>query len=87
MSRTAAINAYCKGCIYDKMAPGTYREQIERCPSGPTAKVPCPLWPYRPVSVSTVNLNRKPRSGESETDFDALIDGLEDDDETPVAAT
>lgn len=78
MSRTKAINDYCKGCIYDPKAPGTYREQIENCPSGPGSKVPCPLWPYRPVSVSTVNVNRKTKNDESA--MDALIAGLESDD-------
>lgn len=76
MSRTKAINDYCKMCIYDQKVPGTWREQVEAC----TSVKSCPLWPYRPVSVSTVNLNRKPRGAESETDFDALVDGLEDDD-------
>ena len=81
MSRTAAINLYCKGCIYDPKAPGTWREQCEQCTSGPDAKVPCPLWQYRPVSVSTVNGNRKTRAVDAELDVDALVAGLEDDDE------
>jgi hypothetical protein len=31
MSRTAAINAKCKDCIYDRRAPGTWRQQVEAC--------------------------------------------------------
>ena len=79
MSRTKAINEFCKGCIYDKKAPGTYREQVEACLSGPASKVPCPLWPYRPVSVSTVNLTRKGKIVDG-INIDALIDGLDDED-------
>jgi hypothetical protein len=75
MSRTKAINDYCKGCIYDQKAPGTWREQVEAC----TSEGRCALWPYRPVSVSTVNGNRKTRAVDSEIDMDALIDGLDDD--------
>lgn len=84
MSRTKAINEYCKSCIYDQKAPGTYREQVEACKSGPESKVPCALWIYRPVSVSTVNNNRKPRGDGVGADIDALINGLEDDDDNDV---
>jgi len=86
MSRTKAINDYCKGCIYDQKAPGTWREQTENCTSGPTAKAPCPLWSYRPVSVSTVNGNRKTRIVDDAVDIDALVNGLDDDDEVEDAA-
>jgi hypothetical protein len=74
MSRTKAINDMCKMCIYDHKAPGTWREQVEAC----TSVNSCPLWPYRPVSVSTVNVNRKIKTDEEA--MDALIAGLEDDD-------
>jgi len=75
MSRTKAINDYCKGCIYDQKAPGTWREQVEAC----TSEGRCALWPYRPVSVSTVNGNRKGKIAEG-LDIDALVDGLDDED-------
>ena len=75
MSRTKAINDYCKGCIYDQKAPGTWREQVEAC----TSEGRCALWPYRPVSVSTVNGNRKGKIAEG-LDIDALVDGLDHDD-------
>ena len=80
MSRTTAIYEYCKGCIYDPKAPGTYREQVENCPSGPSAKVPCPLWPYRPVTLTTGIGRRTPRDKTPNTvDVDALIAGLDNE--------
>jgi len=81
MSRTKAINEKCKDCIYDQKAPGTWREQVEAC----TSEKSCSLWPYRPVSVSTVNGNRKTRTVDDAIDMDALIDGLDDEDETEDA--
>lgn len=55
MSRTTAINEKCKDCIYDHKAEGTWREQIENC----TSEHSCALWPYRPLTISTINLTRK----------------------------
>lgn len=75
MSRTSAINEKCKDCIYDDKAPGTWREQIQACPSEKS----CALWPYRPVSVAMINANRKIKLDIAAVD--ALIDGLEDDEE------
>lgn len=46
-SLRAAIDAMCKGCIYDPISPGTWREQVEGCSSSN-----CPLHPVRPVSVA-----------------------------------
>ena len=80
MSRTKAINDKCKDCIYDQKVPGTWREQVEGCTSGPTARVPCPLWPYRPTSVATVTENRKSRIVDG-PDIDALVASLEDDED------
>jgi len=78
MSRTKAINDKCKDCIYDQKAGGSWREQVEACKSEKT----CALWPYRPVSSATISINRKLKGGSTgDADFDALIDGLEDDDE------
>jgi len=81
MSRTKALNEYCKGCIYDKLAAGTWREQVENC-----ASQHCPLWQHRPMTVATVNLHRKGKDVGSELNLDALVDGLEDDDEVEVPA-
>lgn len=47
MSMRRAINDKCKDCIYDKEAPGTWRQQVEAC----TIKS-CSLWVYRPKSAS-----------------------------------
>jgi Zn-finger protein len=45
VSLRKSINAFCKGCIYDKHAEGAWREQVTRCTS-----CTCPLYPVRPVS-------------------------------------
>ena len=39
------INQNCKDCIYDPLAGGTWRQQVEQCP----CKV-CALYPVRPVA-------------------------------------
>lgn len=43
-TRGAAIAAYCRQCIHDPAAFGTWREQVAACPA-----VDCPLWRFRPV--------------------------------------
>ncbi len=46
MSLRAAINAFCKSCIYDPIGgSGTWRQQVEACTS-----YRCPLYPVRPKS-------------------------------------
>ena len=75
-SLKAAIRAKCKDCTYDDTQPGTYLQQIENC----TVKS-CALWPVRPMTVATINLNRKSRIGTDELDVDAIVEGLESDDE------
>lgn len=47
-SMRAAINAFCKGCIYDQTQAGTWRQQVEACTS-----IRCALYPFRPVSATT----------------------------------
>tara|TARA_R110000868_G_scaffold52052_1_gene164716 strand:+ start:1890 stop:2135 length:246 start_codon:yes stop_codon:yes gene_type:complete len=42
-----AINAQCYDCIYDKSDVGTWRQQVEACPS-----VNCPLFCHRPKATS-----------------------------------
>ncbi len=44
MTRAQAINAYCRICIHDPRAAGTWREQVAICQC-----VDCPLWTYRPL--------------------------------------
>jgi hypothetical protein len=45
VTRQQAINAKCKDCIYDKCAPGNWRQQVTAC----TIRS-CSLWEYRPKS-------------------------------------
>ena len=39
-----AINAQCYDCIYDRSDLGTWRQQVESCPSKN-----CPLYWHRPL--------------------------------------
>lgn len=45
MSLRKAINAKCRECIYDDLAPGNWRQQVEACPC-----TDCPLYAVRPRS-------------------------------------
>ena len=78
------IEDKCKDCIYDPLAGGTWREQTESCRS-----VRCPLWPVRPITVATMNANRKKANAAAGTsiDIDALVNGLPDDDEETEMAS
>ena len=49
-SRKAAIDAFCKECIYDPAAEGTWRAQVADCKS--TA---CSLFPFRPLPTTKEN--------------------------------
>jgi len=73
------IEMKCKDCSYDPMDVGTWRDQVERC-----VVRSCPLWEVRPMTVSTINLNRKTRAVEGRINIDALVAGLGEEDE-PVA--
>lgn len=76
------IEEKCKDCTYDQAAPGTWREQVELCNVRK-----CALWPVRPMTVATINANRKLRNAEPGMDdaaLDALIQGLPDEDEETV---
>jgi hypothetical protein len=42
-----AVNAQCYDCIYDKSDAGTWRQQVEACPS-----INCPLYRQRPKATS-----------------------------------
>ena len=78
MSRTKAINEKCKDCIYDPACPGTWRDQVEKC----TSEKSCALWPYRPITVATLNKQRK--GGTGDLDLDALLDDMEDEETESV---
>ncbi len=43
-TRSKAITAYCRDCIADDAASGTWREQVGACTS-----IACQLWKYRPL--------------------------------------
>ena len=45
-----AVNAFCKGCLYDPNATGTWREQVAAC-----SDAKCALWPVR----TTENIGSK----------------------------
>lgn len=45
-----AINAHCKGCIYDSLQPGTWRQQVENC-----TVTKCELYTYRPITEKTTS--------------------------------
>lgn len=45
MSLRAAINAFCRRCLYDPHQPGRWREQITACTSRA-----CPLYAVRPTT-------------------------------------
>ena len=55
-SRAAAINAYCRACVVDDMAAGTWREQVAACPSAG-----CALFPFRPVPRHCVSNGKHDR--------------------------
>jgi len=48
-SLRAAINAKCKSCVYDNLAPGNWRQQTQGC-----TVWRCPLYSVRPVSSGPV---------------------------------
>lgn len=50
------VNAKCCECVYDPLAPGTWRQQVENC-----GGVSCPLYSKRP----------KPTGGENAIEVDA----------------
>jgi hypothetical protein len=43
-TRGHAIAAYCRECIHDTQALGTWREQVAACPC-----TDCLMWRFRPV--------------------------------------
>jgi hypothetical protein len=79
MSRSKALNEMCKSCIYDKKADGTWREQVENCETSS-----CPLWQHRPMTTATINIVRADKAGKPEIDVDAILAGLDDDEDADV---
>lgn len=83
-SRKHDMDMFCKGCIYDPADAGSWRQQVEKCNSGPNSKVPCRLWAWRPITMETMLRNRKEK-GAAGVDLDALIEGLDDDEDVTSA--
>lgn len=75
------IEDKCKDCTYDKLAPGSWRHQVEECNVRS-----CALWEVRPITMETMLARRKAK-GSADVNLDALVDGLEDeaDDEATVS--
>ena len=48
ISAQRAIKNYCKGCIYDPKAGGTWVEQVENC-----TVTKCELYDHRPLTQKT----------------------------------
>lgn len=55
-SAKKCIAAMCKDCIYDPEEAGSWRSQVEAC-----TFTSCPLYPVRPLTVETIQANRKKR--------------------------
>ena len=47
ISLRKAVDSNCKQCIYDNLAPGTWRQQVTLC-----TVIKCPLWDVRPRAVT-----------------------------------
>ena len=47
-SLRGAINEKCKDCIYDPLAGGSWRKQVELCTC-----TDCPLYPVRPMTYGS----------------------------------
>ena len=73
------IEAKCKDCTYDPCAAGSWRSQVEEC----TVKS-CALWEVRPITMESMLRVRKEK-GVGAIDLDALVEGLDDDEDAPVA--
>jgi len=56
MNKTEAINAYCKGCIYDNQEPGNWHQQVEAC-----TVTHCELYEHRPITGATKRLLKEER--------------------------
>ena len=59
LSLRAAINAMCRGCLYDLgSGNGGWREQVRGCSSSN-----CPLHPVRPMPVTARKSGKDGRDG------------------------
>ncbi len=75
-SLKSAVNAKCKDCSYDSCAPGSWRKQVEEC-----TVYSCALWEVRPVTMEYTATRRKGKGADG-VDLDAILDSIDNDDET-----
>ena len=66
LTRQGAIGAFCKSCIFDCGAEGTWVRQVELCTSPE-----CSLFPYRPKQSKRT---RGERVNEPTSDFNTDVD-------------
>ena len=52
MSLRKAINKNCKNCVYDKIAAGTWRQQVSLC-----GVKSCALYDVRPKATGSIPLS------------------------------
>ena len=67
MSLRKAINEHCKSCIYDDVAPGTWKQQITLC-----SVTCCSLFDVRPVSRGQIPESVLSFYGVTLDDFQAI---------------
>jgi hypothetical protein len=72
LSLRKAIDQHCKQCVYDKMCPGTWRQQTTLC-----AIEKCPLWPVRPKTSSPIPLSVLSSYGPENRLFQRSVDNGE----------
>jgi hypothetical protein len=73
------IEQKCRDCSYDPQQAGSWRSQVQEC----TVKS-CALWEVRPITMELMLRNRKEK-GAAGVDLDALIEGLDDDEDVTSA--
>lgn len=49
MSLRKSINEHCKGCAFDNLAAGTWRQQVTLC-----SAISCPLYDVRPKTKNPI---------------------------------
>lgn len=75
------IEQKCRDCTYDPQQAGSWRSQVQEC----RVKA-CALWEVRPITMELMLRNRKEK-GAADVDLDALIEGLDDDEDVTSGVT
>ena len=71
MSLRKAINQHCLNCVYDKLAPGKWRQQVTLC-----SVKSCALYDVRPQPTSPIPESTLRCYGVSLAEPQALITSL-----------